>query len=62
MPGLLATLAIIALLAWMFVRIAAKAGLNPLWAITMVVPVVNIVMLFLFAFTRWPAVPEAQAS
>lgn len=62
MLGFLAALAVVALMVWMFVRIAAKAGFHPLWAITMVVPVVNIVMLYLFAFTRWPAVPEAQAS
>ena len=35
-------------------RIVSKAGYSGAWALLMLVPLVNIVALWLFAFSRWP--------
>jgi predicted PurR-regulated permease PerM len=43
---------------WMSVRIVQKAGLSAFWAITQVIPVVNIIMIWVFAFSRWPAIDD----
>jgi hypothetical protein len=32
----------------------ARAGYHGAWALILLVPVVNIVMLYVFAFSRWP--------
>jgi hypothetical protein len=44
--------------AWCCVRITARAGLSPLWAALMVVPVLNLVLIWLFAYARWPRLDE----
>ena len=40
---------------WMIVRILNKAGYSGWWSLLMVVPLVNIVMVWVFAFSDWPA-------
>ena len=35
-------------------RIVSKAGFHGAFALLMLVPVVNIVMLWVFAFVKWP--------
>ena len=35
-------------------KIVTKAGYNGAWAIVGVVPLLNIVMLWVFAFSKWP--------
>jgi energy-coupling factor transporter transmembrane protein EcfT len=40
-------------IAW--VKILAKAGYSGAWVILGFIPFVNIVMFFVFAFSRWPA-------
>jgi hypothetical protein len=39
-------------IAW--VKILSKAGYSGAWALVGVIPIVNIVMFFVFAFSRWP--------
>jgi uncharacterized membrane protein YhaH (DUF805 family) len=39
-------------------RIAAKAGYSGAWSLLMFVPVVNIIMPVMFAFSRWPIEDE----
>lgn len=39
-----------------------KAGFSPWLCFLLVLPVVNIVMLYVLAFTEWKVVPVAQAS
>lgn len=39
---------------WLGYRILQKAGFDGLWALVLLVPVVNIVMIWVFAFSRWP--------
>jgi uncharacterized membrane protein YhaH (DUF805 family) len=37
------------------VKILNKAGYSGWWSLLLLVPLVNIVMLFVFAFADWPA-------
>lgn len=43
---------------WLGYRILEKAGLDGRWAAVLLLPVVNIVMIWVFAFCRWPKVPR----
>ena len=43
---------------WMSVRVLQKAGISGFWAITQIIPIVNIIMIWVFAFSRWPAVDD----
>ena len=46
----------LALVIWGGTVIARKAGHSPWWAVLLIVPVANLVIIWLFAFTDWPAV------
>ena len=35
-------------------RILSRMGFSPLWAIVMFIPLVNLVALWILAFTEWP--------
>jgi uncharacterized membrane protein YhaH (DUF805 family) len=48
-------LGIIGLFFWMMVRILHKAGYSGWWSALMLIPLVNIVMIWVFAFADWPA-------
>jgi uncharacterized membrane protein YhaH (DUF805 family) len=37
------------------VKILRKAGFNGWWSILYLIPLVNLVALYLFAFTEWPS-------
>lgn len=50
---------VLAVYIWFGVRILRKAGLSGYWAITLIIPFVNIAMIWAFAFARWPAVDDA---
>ena len=54
----LIVLVVLALLVWGFVavfgRIVNRAGYSRWWLLTMVVPVLNMIMLWVFAFASWP--------
>ena len=43
---------------WLGFRIIEKAGFNGWWTLALVIPVVNIVMIWVFAFLRWPNLKE----
>ena len=51
---LFVSLAIILVLMWPYVRIVQKAGYSGWHVLWMFVPFVNFIMLFVFAFSRWP--------
>ena len=53
----LIVLAILALPAWIFSRTLGKSGLSGWWAVLGLVPLVNLVALWVFAFTEWPNFP-----
>jgi hypothetical protein len=54
------------LILWAFVavfgRIVNRAGYSRWWLVAMLVPVLNLVMLWIFAFADWPvSKPREQA-
>lgn len=53
--ALLVPLLVVALLA-MLGRILRRAGYPGWWALLALVPLVNLVALWVFAYTRWPAI------
>ena len=42
-----------------YVRIIRRTGHSGWWLLTMFVPILNIIMLWDFAFAKWPAVDRA---
>ena len=46
--------------AWMAAKIARKAGLSTWWSATMLIPILNIVMIWIFAFVSWPAIERSS--
>ena len=40
---------------WLPVRILHRAGYSGWWVILAIIPLVNIIMLWIFAFSTWPA-------
>lgn len=44
-----------------YVRIIQKAGYSGWWVLVGLVPVLNVVMFFVFAFARWPVLRELDA-
>ena len=52
--SLFISLAILLVLMWPYVKIVQKAGYSGWHVLWMFLPIVNLVMLFVFAFSRWP--------
>jgi hypothetical protein len=50
---------VLVLIIWAFIvvfgRIVNRAGYSRWWLLTMVVPLLNLIMLWIFAFADWPA-------
>jgi drug/metabolite transporter (DMT)-like permease len=55
-------LAFIAVMVWAYVRIIQKAGYSGWYVLLGLVPVVNVVMFFVFAFAEWPTTRELKAA
>ena len=56
---------VLVLIVWAFVavfgRILNRAGYSRWWLLTLVVPLVNLIMLWVFAFANWPVTtPRGQ--
>ena len=51
-------ISILVLIPWWF--IFKKAGFSPFLALLMFLPLINIVMLYFLAFSRWNVVPAAM--
>ena len=45
---------------WLCTKILDKAGINKAWALCLLVPIVNIIMLWAFAFIHWPGLKNKQ--
>jgi len=43
-----------------YFRIIRRAGYAGWWALAMFVPILNVVMLWVFAFAKWPALSRAD--
>lgn len=44
---------------WLPVRILRRAGYSGWWVILGIIPLVNVVMIWVFAFSTWPATQRA---
>ena len=53
--ALIFPLIIIPVLAFIFITIAKKAGYSAWWVVTLLIPFVGIILLWVFAFSDWPA-------
>ena len=47
---------------WLASRVLAKAGFSGLWCLILLVPVVNIIMMWVFAFVSWPRLKKQPAA
>lgn len=43
---------------WLGYRILEKAGFDGWWTLVLLAPVVNIIMIWFFAFNPWPNLPK----
>ncbi|AZQ55778.1 hypothetical protein [Burkholderia cenocepacia] len=57
---LLVSLVLVAIVVYPYVRIVRRTGHSGWWILTMFVPVLNFIMLWVFAFARWPTVDDRQ--
>ena len=62
----LIALGVLVLIIWAFIavfgRILNRAGYSRWWLVIVVVPLLNLIMLWVFAFANWPvARPREQA-
>lgn len=39
---------------WLGTKILDKAGIDKIWVLSLLIPVVNIFMIWVFAFSHWP--------
>lgn len=46
---------VVALIVSIFGRILIKAGYSRWWSLTLVVPLVNFIMIWIFAYAKWPS-------
>ena len=46
---------------WIFLRVFRKAGWSGWWVVLLALPFVNILLLWVFSFMRWPGLDKAQA-
>jgi uncharacterized membrane protein YhaH (DUF805 family) len=46
---------------WLYVRIVQKAGYSGWWVLTLIIPLVNFIMIYVFAFSDWPALKKRAA-
>ena len=42
--------------------VLVRAGRSPLWSVLLLIPVVQLVALWVFAFVRWPRVDKGPAN
>ncbi len=47
-------------LIWLGSRVANRAGFSGWWALLIVLPPINIVLVWVLAFKRWPALPQSD--
>ncbi|MGR9085646.1 MAG: hypothetical protein ACU841_01050 [Gammaproteobacteria bacterium] len=45
---------------WLGFRILSKAGFDGWWTLVLLIPIVNILMIWGFALARWPALDEGE--
>jgi hypothetical protein len=45
---------------WPCFRVLSRLGFSPWLALLMIVPIVNLIALWVFAYARWPALQEVK--
>ena len=45
---------------WIYGRILNKAGYSRWWVLLIFVPLVNLIMIWVFAFAKWPRLEQAK--
>ncbi|MBO0898820.1 hypothetical protein J1G44_06720 [Cellulomonas sp. zg-ZUI199] len=58
--GLAVLIAVYVVMLVAYVRIIQKAGYSGWWVLVGLVPVLNVVMFLVFAFSRWPVLRENE--
>ena len=60
-PSLVTLLALVLLTVpiVMIARVLRRAGYSPWWVLLVLVPLVNLIALWVFAYARWPALDGA---
>jgi len=53
---------VIAFSVWLNIRILNKAGYSGWWSIVLFIPLVNIIMIWVFAFSKWPKLNRSPDS
>ncbi len=51
---------VVSLVVWVCGRILRKAGYSRWWSLILFMPIVNLVMLWVFAFAKWPNLAETN--
>ena len=46
------------LILWPVARIIGRAGFSPVWCILMLVPLLNWIAVWVFAYAKWPALQK----
>lgn len=47
-------LALFVFIIYVYVRILHKAGYSGWWLLLLIIPIVNLIMIWVFAFSEWP--------
>lgn len=51
---------ILSCFAWIYGRILVKAGFSRWWFLLLFIPIVNLVMVWVFAFIKWPNLDKSS--
>jgi predicted PurR-regulated permease PerM len=55
---LLLIAAFVAFTLWLGSKILVKAGIHKAWVLCLLIPVINIIMIWVFAFSYWPTLKK----
>ncbi|RCW94627.1 hypothetical protein DFP77_14525 [Marinomonas foliarum] len=47
---------------WIYGRILNKAGYSRWWVLLIFVPIVNLIMIWVFAFAKWPRLEQTTSA
>lgn len=59
--GMIIALLPVCVLAWFYSCILHKAGYSRWWCVLTFIPIVNLIMVWVFAYSHWPAQRDEQA-
>jgi hypothetical protein len=45
---------------WVAVRVARKAGFSGWWSLTLIIPLVNLLVIYWFAYVSWPRIDSEE--